>query len=99
MNQVFARGMRSVLWWAASLLIGNFTEKALTRDRIDRVKNLIVELAHREIDKSIKHATAAEIIRGFVPGLADTLVDWVIRTILWVARLAGDIDPDREQQA
>lgn len=90
-----SQGFRALFWWAASLLITHFTDKVLTKDRIDRVKNLIVDLAGREIDKTIKHQTAAELIRSFVPDMADTLIDWTIRTILWAGRLVGDIRAEK----
>lgn len=85
--------LKTILWWAATLLISNFTEKKLTSENIQRVKDFIVDQADHAIDNTIKHERAATLIKSLAEGLSDTVVDWVIRTLLWASRWLGDIKP------
>lgn len=82
---------KSLLWWAAGLLIKKFTDAALDGAQIERVKHLIAYQANLHIDNWIKHQEAAFLVKSFADDLADTVVDWVVRTVLWVGRLTGEI--------
>lgn len=91
--------MNEILKWAALLLIRKLTDEALDQDQVSRVKNLIVSLSTQAIDNTIKHRQAAALIKTFAADMSDNAVDWVIRTILWVARATGQISPTAEAQA
>jgi hypothetical protein len=83
--------MNQLLMWAASLLISQLTEKALNPSDITRIKNFIVDLETRAINKAIKHEQAALLIREITADLSDHMVDWVIRTIRWTLRKTGGL--------
>lgn len=88
--------MNEILRWAALLLIRKLTDEALDQDQVSRVKNLIVSLSTQAVDTTIKHKQAAALIKTFAEDMSDNAVDWVIRTILWVARATGQISPANE---
>lgn len=81
----------SMIRWAAFALISTFTDHALTSENVKRVKDFIVSQVNKAVDNHVKHERAAELIRSFSDDLSDTVVDWVVRTILWVARKTGQI--------
>ena len=83
--------MNTFLRWAAMTLIAYFTDEALTKPQIERIKNFIVAQAGEAIDNLVKHERAAALIKDIAGDLSDTLVDWIIRTVLWVARATGQI--------
>lgn len=83
--------MNAILKWAAAMLISIITDAALDSDSVGRVKNFIVAQANAAIDNTVKHQRAADLIKEIAGDLSDTVVDWVIRTILWVARATGQI--------
>lgn len=83
--------LKTILWWAAGLLIRKFTDAALDGAQIEQIKHLIAYQAEQQIDNWIKHQEAASLVKSFADDLADTVVDWVVRTILWVGRLTGEI--------
>lgn len=87
--------MNSFLRWAALALISAFTESALDKAGVERVKNFIVAQANELIDSAVKHERAAALIRDIAGDLSDTLVDWIIRSILWVARATGQIEAQK----
>lgn len=84
--------MNPFLRWAAMLVIGAITDQALDKANVERIKNFIVAQAGEAIDNTVKHERAAALIRELAGDLADTVVDWIIRTILWVARATGQIE-------
>lgn len=84
--------MNTFLRWAAMTLIAYFTDQTLNKDQIERVKNFIVLQAGEAIDNLVKHERAAALIKEIAGDLSDTLVDWIIRTVLWVARATGQIE-------
>lgn len=84
--------MNTFLRWAAMVLISYLTDQALDKGQIERVKNFIVAQASEAIDNTVKHERAAVLIRELAGDLADTVVDWIVRTILWVARATGQIE-------
>lgn len=84
--------MNTFLRWAAMTLIVYFTDEALAKPQIERVKNFIVLQASELIDNTVKHERAATLIKEIAGDLSDTLVDWIIRTVLWVARATGQIE-------
>ena len=83
--------MNTFLRWAALMLISYLTNQALNKDQIERIKNFIVAQAGEAIDNLVKHERAAALIKDIAGDLSDTLVDWIIRTVLWVARATGQI--------
>ena len=84
--------MNAFLKYAAMLVIGAITDQALDKANIERVKNFIVDQANQAISNAIKHERAAALIKELAGDLSDVVVDWVIRTILWVARATGQIE-------
>jgi len=84
--------MNAFLKYAAMLVIGAITDQALDKANIERVKNFIVGQANQAISNAIKHERAAALIKEMAEDLSDVVVDWVIRTILWVARATGQIE-------
>lgn len=84
--------MNAFLKYAAMLVIGAITNQALDKANIERVKNFIVDQANQAISNAIKHERAAALIKELAGDLSDVVVDWVIRTILWVARATGQIE-------
>ena len=87
--------MNTFLRWAALMLISYLTNQALNKDQIERIKNFIVSQADQAISNTIKHERAAALIKEIAGDLSDTLVDWIIRTVLWVARATGQIETAR----
>lgn len=84
--------MNTFLRWAAMTLIAYFSDQALTKPQIERIKNFIVAQASEAIDNIVKHERAAALVKEIAGDLSDTLVDWIIRTVLWVARATGQIE-------
>lgn len=84
--------MNPFLRWAAMLVIAAITDQALDKARVERIKNFIVQQANEAISNNIKHQRAAALIKEMAEDLSDVVVDWVIRTILWVARATGQIE-------
>ena len=84
--------MNAFLKWAAMMVIAAITDEALDKDRIERIKNFIVSQANEAISNTIKHERAAALIKELAGDLSDVVVDWTIRTILWVARATGQIE-------
>lgn len=84
--------MNAFLKWAAMTIIAAITDEALDKDRIERIKNFIVSQANEAISNTIKHERAAALIKELAGDLSDVVVDWTIRTILWVARATGQIE-------
>lgn len=83
--------MNEILKYAAFALISHYTQNALDKGQVKRVRNLIVDLASQAIDTSVKHERAAILIKEFAADLTDGVIDWVIKTILWTARATGQI--------
>jgi hypothetical protein len=88
--------MNEILKYAAFMLIRHYTQQALDKGQVKRIRNLIVDLASQAIDTGIKHERAATLIKGFATNLTDGTIDWVIKTILWTARATGQITPGME---
>jgi hypothetical protein len=86
------RSVNTFLRWAAMMVIAAITDQALDKGRVERVKNFIVEQANQAISNAIKHERAPALIKEMAEDLSDVVVDWVIRTILWVARATGQIE-------
>ncbi len=84
--------MNAFLKWAAMMVIAAITDEALDKGRIERIKNFIVEQSGQAISNAIKHERAAALIKELAGDLSDVVVDWTIRTILWVARATGQIE-------
>lgn len=87
--------MNTFLRWAAMVLISYLTDQALDKAQIERVKNFIVAQSGELIDNLVKHERAASLIREIAGDLSNNLVDWIIRTILWVARATGQIEAQK----
>lgn len=87
--------MNTFLRWAAKVLIIYLTDQALDKAQIERVKNFIVAQSGELIDNLVKHERAALLIRDIAGDLSNNLVDWIIRTILWVARATGQIEAQK----
>ena len=87
--------MNTFLRWAALMLISYLTNQALNKDQIERIKNFIVAQADQAISNTIKHERAAALIKEIAGDLSETVVDWIVRTILWVARATGQIETAR----
>lgn len=83
--------MGEILKYAAFMLISHYTEQALDKGQVKRIRNLIVDMAGQAIDTSVKHQRAAALIKEFAEDLTDGVIDWVIKTILWTARATGQI--------
>lgn len=83
--------MNTFLRWAAMVLISYFTEQALDKAQIERVKNFIVAQAGEAISNAIKHQRAAALVKELAGDVSDVVVDWIVRTVLWVARATGQI--------
>lgn len=84
--------MNAFLKWAAMMVIAAITDEALDKGRIERIKNFIVEQSGQAISNAIKHERAAALIKELAGDLADVVVDWVIHTVLWVAKATGQIE-------
>lgn len=83
--------MNTFLRWAAMMLISAITDYALNKAQVERIKNLIVQQAGEAISNAIKHERAASLIKELAGDLSDVVVDWIVRTVLWVARATGQI--------
>lgn len=83
--------METFLKYAAFFIISQFTEQALDKEQVNRVRNLIIDLAGQAIDTAVKHERAAALIKDFAEDLTDNVIDYVIKTILWTARATGQI--------
>lgn len=83
--------MNPFLRWAAMLVIGAITDQALDKANVERIKNFIVQQAGEAISNTVKHERAATLIKELAGDLSDVVVDWIVRTILWVARATGQI--------
>jgi hypothetical protein len=84
--------MNAFLKWAAMMVIAAITDQALDKGRVERIKNFIVSQAHEAISNAIKHERAAALIKEMAADLADDVVNWVIKTIYWVAKATGQIE-------
>jgi hypothetical protein len=84
--------MNAFLKWAAMLVIGAITDQALDKANVERIKNFIVGQSNEAISNAIKHQRAADLIKELAGDLADVVVDWVIHTVLWVAKSTGQIE-------
>ncbi len=84
--------MTPFLRWAAMLVIGAITDQALDKANVERIKNFIVAQADEAISNAIKHERAAALIKDLAGDLSDVVVDWIVRTVLWVARATGQIE-------
>lgn len=84
--------MNAFLRWAAMLVIDAITDQALDKANVERIKNFIVAQADEAISNAIKHERARALISDMAEDLSDVVIDWVIRTILWVARATGQIE-------
>lgn len=90
--------MNTFLRWAALTLISFFTEQALDKDQIKRVKDFVVLQAGILIDTKIKHQRTADLIREIAGDLSDDLINWIIKTVLWVARATGQISVEQKPE-
>lgn len=86
--------MNEILKYAAFTLISHYTQEALDKGQVKRIRNLIIDLAGQAIDTSIKHKRAAALVKEFAADLTDGTIDWVIKTILWTARATGQIQKE-----
>lgn len=83
--------MNTFLRWAALMLIAAITDQALNKENVERIKNFIVQQSGEAISNAIKHERAAALIKELAGDLSDVVVDWIVRTVLWVARATGQI--------
>ncbi len=83
--------MNTFLRWAAMMLISAITDYALDKVQVERIKNFIVQQSGEAISNAIKHERAAALIKELAGDLSDVVVDWIVRTVLWVARATGQI--------
>jgi hypothetical protein len=74
------------------MVIAAITDQALDKGRVERIKNFIVSQSNEAISNSIKHERAAALIKELAGDLSDVVVDWIVRTVLWVARATGQIE-------
>lgn len=84
--------MNTFLRWAALMLIAAITDQALNKENVERIKNFIVQQSGEAISNAIKHKRAAALIKELAGDLSDVVVDWIVRTVLWVARATGQIE-------
>jgi hypothetical protein len=87
--------MNTFLRWAAMMLISAITDYALDKVQVERIKNFIVSQSNEAISNAIKHERAAALIKELAGDLSDVVVDWIVRTVLWVARATGQIEASK----
>lgn len=78
--------MNFILTRAAAIVCRFITEKALTSADITRIMHYTRELEHQAIDKVIKHARTADLIRDIAGDLSDDVINIVVKVLRWVGQ-------------
>jgi hypothetical protein len=79
--------MKAILNFAIAWLITRYTDDALQRADIERIKRFIEAQESEAIAKAIKHERTAELVKSITHDLSNNLIDWIIRTILYLIRV------------
>ena len=79
--------MKAILNFAIAWLITRYTDDALQRADIERIKRFIEAQESEAITKAIKHERTAALVKTITHDLSSNLVDWIIRTILYLIRV------------
>ena len=75
--------------WAINWLIARYTDSKLRAADIDRVKRLVIDLETKAISKAIKGERARALILEIASDLSEDVVDWVVKTLLYLIRVLG----------
>ena len=75
--------------WAINWLIARYTNSELRAADIDRVKRLIIDLETQAISKAIKGERAKALVLEIAADLSENVVDWVVKTLLYLVRVLG----------
>jgi hypothetical protein len=72
---------------AISWLITRYTDDALQRQDVERIKRFIKTQETAAISKAIKHERTAALVLDIAHDLSSNVVDWIVRTVLYLVRV------------
>lgn len=79
--------MNAIINFAISWLITRYTDDALQRADVDRIKRFISSQETQAISNQIKHERTRRLISDIAEDLSDNVIDWVVRSLLYLIRV------------